>query len=653
MFAKMNFPINLCRVLVTTILFLTVTACSPIAAPAPSGETTRVESTPESPALVAFPTTAPETATPPAAPSITSTLTSQSVPASIPIVQLVSPISNTQISISQTTYLVAFAADDNGIARVEFYDDSTLVGTENAPSSAPAVFSAVVPWTPADLGSHVLRVIAYDTTNRASAPEDMTVSVTPDTRRPTAIILYPLGTPQLELGSILQIQAAAIDEVGVTQLDLYVDNQLAGYVTAPNAAGQSPFPTVFAWPALIPGAHTLFVRAHDNQDQTNDSGPLRVQVVDTHNPAISIAFDRTNALVNDPITITITALDVSGIQRVELWINRDVASVTTSASPARQTVMTVQTTWQGSFVGDYQISARAYNANGNFRHSLLQMISILAPGQSTPTRAATATPTRTRAPRATTTPRLQPPGPPIAELQLPTDKFTTQSPLRVTFGGIGKAELDHIELWGYEVDQPTPQLICTVDARSTTQKNAQCDWSPPTAGVVSLFAQAVDSYRQSGRSPTISGYIGVPDVPTPTPTPISFAGRWTAPGYIATLRQTGAALRGEFRMTVSGKDVDGRITAGTVKSDQTSFHVDFSAPITPTQSSTLGTETPLTATLAITPTTLTVTPSPNTPFAPAMDFDCNADPAMKTLTCNWRDARGQSGSLLLKRDSSP
>jgi hypothetical protein len=440
-------------------------------------------------------------------------------------------------------------------------------------------------------------------------------------------------------------------------MDLYVDNQISSYVTSSNAVGQSPFPTVFSWPALTPGAHTLFIRAHDNQDQTNDSGPLRVQVVDTHNPAVNIAFDRTNSLVNDPITITITALDVSGIQRVELWINRDIASVTTSANPARQTVMTVQTLWQGTFAGEYQISARAYNANGNFRHSLLQMISILAPGQPTPTRPAAATPTRTRTSRATTTPRPQPPGPPIAELQFPADKFTGSTPLRVTFGGIGKAELDHIELWGYAADQPTPQLICSVDARTTTQKNAQCDWSPPTAGIISLFAQAIDSYHQSGRSPTITGYIGVPNLPTPTPTPLSFAGRWTAPGFIATLRQTGAAVRGEFRMTVGSKDVDGRITAGTIKSDQISFHVDFAAVTTPTASPTispaLGTDMTPTATLAVTATTPTLTPATGTPVPPAMDFDCNVDPALKTLTCNWKDARGLTGSLLLKRESGP
>jgi len=640
MLANMGLAINLRRVIAASLFVLLVSSCEQIAAPVPgaAAPTQTSESATETPALLSFPTSALDT---PTAAAATALVTPPAL-ASLPVVQLVSPIPNTQISISQTIYVVAYAADDNGIARIEFFDDNTLVRAETAPTPAPPVFSAIVPWTPADLGSHVLRVVAYDTANHTSAPEETTVSVTPDTRRPTALILYPLGTPQVELGSILQLQVAAIDEVGVTQLDLIVDNQPFTYVTSPTANGQSPFPTVFSWPALTLGAHTLVVRAHDNQDTTNDSAALKVQVVDTHAPALNVAFDRTSAPANEPITITITALDVSGVQRVELWVGKDTASVTTSGNPARQTSMIVQSTWQSATSGDYQLSVRAYNANGNFKQSPPQTISILQPGQSPSTRVPAATPTRTRVPRATATPRLQPPAPPSAELLSPGNLFSAPSPLRVTFGGKGNAELDHLELWGYYQDQPMPQLICIVDARSTTQKNAQCDWAPPAAGVVSMFAQAVDSYRQSGKSPTVTGFVAVPIAPTPTATPILFSGRWTSPLYAATLRQTGSTLRGEFRTNVSGKDIDGRITSGTVKSDQLSFHVDFPSPSTATSTPVPGTE------VSTPPTTLT----PSGPIISSMDFDCNIDPAAITLTCNWKDDRGRNGSVLLRRETA-
>ena len=138
MSVRMKFSIYLRRTLAAPVLLLTIASCAPIAAPAPRNETATPAQAVATPPLVAFPTAASETAVPPTT-SLTSTLTSPSLAASLPIVQLVSPISNTQISISQTTYFVAFAADDNGIARIEFFDDQTLVKTETAPTPAPPI----------------------------------------------------------------------------------------------------------------------------------------------------------------------------------------------------------------------------------------------------------------------------------------------------------------------------------------------------------------------------------------------------------------------------------------------------------------------------------------------------------------------------------
>ncbi len=655
MLADMVSSRNLIQFIAAAALLLFLASCTQAVAPAPGAETTTpvVGPATQTPPLVAFPTAAPSTPTPQA--PVTGTLTAPRASLSIPLVQLVSPVSDTQVSISQTTYVVAYAADDSGIARIELYDDNALARAEPAPPSAPLVFSAIIPWTPTNLGNHTLRVVAYDVSGKASAPAETTVSVVPDTRRPAVVILYPLGTPQVELGSVLPIQAAAIDEVAVTQLDLLIDNQLVTYAAAPKAAGQSPFPIVFAWQALTPGTHTLVVRAHDNQDATTDSSPVKVQVVDTHTPVLSVAFDRTSAPANEPITVTVSALDVSGIQRIELWAGKEIASVTTSANPARQTSMTVQTTWQNATAGDYQLFARAYNANGNFKESPPQTITILNPGQLLPTAAPTAAPTRTRAPRPTATPPLQPPAPPIAQMLAPNDQFNASAPLRVTFGGKGNAELDHLELWGYTQDQPMPQLVCTVDARATTEKNALCDWTPATAGVVYLFAQAIDSYHQVSRSATISGYIGVPAVPlvTATPMPVSFAGRWTAPAFTATLRQSGSALRGDFKMTVNGSDLVGRITSGTVRSDGIAFHVEFAPAVTPTATFT---STPTVTPGAKTPTaatpTLAATPTATVSATPAMDFDCSVDTAITALSCNWKDARGRSGSVVFQRESN-
>ena len=643
---------------ISIILPLIASACTPTApAPVAATGTPAVErasaTTAITPAstvpLVAFPTTTPIL---PTAPAATVTLSPSSTPSprgtgGAPVVQVVSPLTNAQVSVNQTVYVVAFAASENAVTRIELAADNTPVRSENAPG-ALQTFSAIIPWTPTQLGVHVLRVVAFDSNNVASAADEVSVSVTPDSRKPTAMILYPIGTPQIELGSILQIYTVATDEVGVTQLDLWVDNQIYTYVTLPNPGGQLSYPNVFAWTAVSPGNHTIFVRAHDNQYQTTDSAPLRVFVADTHTPTVNVSFDRTNTLMSDPITVTIAALDFSGIQRVELWTNKEISNTITSANPARQTSLTIQLPWQNSDPGDYRLLVRAYNANGNYKESPVQTISVLRSGQSTPTRAPTPSPTRTRAARAQPTARLQPPSPPSAEILQPLDRFIGQSPIRVTFGGRGNGELDRIELWGYYPGQLNPQVICTIDAHATTQKTGQCDWSPPNAGAVYLYAQAIDIFHQVGRSATIAGTIIVPALPTPTPTPVSLAGRWTATTvggqYIVNFRpivtQSGTALRGDFKIitqSTPATETNGRITTGTLKTDRANFHVEFTTapPATPTP-------VPETVTPTVAPTA--------TPAVPALDFDCGIDATGTMLDCKFKDSRGQSGSALFRRE---
>jgi hypothetical protein len=219
---------------------------------------------------------------------------------------------------------------------------------------------------------------------------------------------------------------------------------------------------------------------------------------------------------------------------------------------------------------------------------------------------------------------VQPPPAPKAEIISPADRFNVTAPLRVTFNGQASSELDRIELWGYYPGQTNPQILCTVDARATTQKTGQCDWTPPMLGVVTLYAQAMDIYRQAGRSTPITGFVGAPMLPTATPTPLTTTARWnaaTASGPMtATLRQTGNTVRGEFKMT----DATGRITSGTLRADRLTFSVDFSPE--------------------------GATPTPNTL---TMDFDCVADLQAGTLSCTYRDSRGRTGAAFFRRESNP
>lgn len=616
------------HLMLALILLMLVASCEPITAtppltatPSPSASPTvaRATETPvTAPIVVAFPTAVPS-------PSVTPTLAPAPVSRAAPVVQLASPAQNAQISVNQTYTLVVLASSENGIARIEVTADGAPVHIEN-PSAPVPTFTAFVSWTPTQIGAHVLRAVAYDAQNRASAPDEVTVTVLQNARKPTAIIVYPIGVPQIELGSVLPIYGIATDDAGVTQVELWVDNQLATYLVAQNSTGQLTFPFVFHWHALAPGTHTFFVRAYDNQNLTTDSAPLRILVVDNQVPSLSVAFDRTHAPAGEPITLTVSALDVSGIQKIEFVSGREIFATLTSSNPARQTALAGQIVYQNLNPGEYPIIVRAHNANGNIKESPPQIVSILRPGQAAPTAAPTLTPTRTRVPRATVTPRSQPPPAPKAEIIAPTDRFNLSAPLRITFSGQASAELERIEVWAYYPGQALAQVICLIEARATTQKTGQCDWTPPAAGVVTLFAQSIDIYRQIGRSPAITGFVGAPVPPTATPTPLTATARWsaaTATGPMTiTLRQTGTTLRGEVKMT--GVEPVGRIVSGTARAERLSFSVDFSA-------------------------------EGGTPVAGAltMDFDCVTDLNAGTMSCTYRDSRGRTGAALFRREPNP
>jgi len=498
---------------------LVLLACEAVipASPTPNIPTATPAPPTSTPVRIAFPTFTPTVEpTFAAMPTALPTIASANPRGTLPLVQLVSPIANTQISVHQTHYVVVYAADDNGITRIELMVEGVLVRAENAPTPAPRIFSASLPWTPTYTGTHTLRALAYGVGNRAGVSEEVSVTVLQNARRPSVLITAPVGLPQIELGNILHIHGVATDEVTVTQVELWVDNQLYTYLTPPPTDNPTVFPFVFTWPALMPGTHTFLVRARDQQEQTTDSTPLRVLVVDTHSPIVQMWAERTSALVNEPITLTVTALDVSGIQRIEFLNGKEIFYTAKSSHPTRQTALTAQVVWQSASPGDFQIGARAYNANGNVKDTPMQTISILRWGQPTPTPLPTLTPTRARTPRATATPRAQPPPPPTVEIISPHDHFSGSAPLRVTFSARSNAELERIELWGQLSGQLHPQLICALDARASTQKTALCDWNVPIAGMVSLFAQATDAYRQTARTAPITGFISAPPLPAAT-----------------------------------------------------------------------------------------------------------------------------------------
>jgi hypothetical protein len=607
------------------------TATPPLATPfptlsvptdTPQPTTTLTTSAPAIPTLPATPlppspspmlTLVPSTATPalPATPIHESLL---------PLVQIFPFPSAGPISANQPVVLNILAADAVGITRLELYDENVLYNSTTSANPAPHTMSVVVTWKSQKLGVHHLRVVAYDLGGNASAPADLALEVLDDNRHPSAAFTVPVGAIDLAMGAPIVVQGVATDEVAVSRVDLYVDNQLYTYINSDQP--QSSFAFAFMWLPTSAGVHQLFLRAHDNRDQTGDSAPLLVNAVDVQAPALTASYERDEVQVNGTLLVHALALSSNNIARIELWADNDVAQVVESTAPGGQTILDVQLVWLAGALGDHMLFVRAYDRGGLNTSSSPQIIHV----RSTLARAPTATPTVLIAAATVAVSQPTPPPQPVLP-QPPTIAVTTggdrlalllPGPVDIHLDAHGSMELDHAELWAFDQGEANPHLLYSEEAAGATDKTFDYAWTPPSAGVVYLFARVVDQLGQTGLSPVTPVYLLAPPAPTPTPAFFSLAPRWAAEiptnRFTVEFLQLGRALRGTFTNTpLNGPTYTGSIVEGAVTADRVEFSVEFESPDA----------------------------NPRT-----LDFTCLPSARPAQLACNYQDETGSRGSAI-------
>jgi thermitase len=204
------------------------------------------------------------------------------------------------------------------------------------------------------------RVNAYRALLAAGAP-----SV--DTTPPVTSIASPASASIVS--GIVNVQANASDNVGVTKIELYVDNVLANI--------SSQVPLFYAWDTtgLANGLHTLHSLAYDSAGNTGASSDVSVDV--ENNPAVSTDTTPPIAQISSPIPGSIVkrsqkiytaTSDNVGVVRVELYVDNALAASSTTSSPT----FTLNTTkWSK---GTHTLEALAYDAAGNAGASALDNV---------------------------------------------------------------------------------------------------------------------------------------------------------------------------------------------------------------------------------------------------------------------------------------
>jgi hypothetical protein len=431
-----------------------------------------------------------------------------------PTVQLLAPTQGVQLAVNQAVNVVALVADDAGVRLVEFYADNVLQGSQTP--NNPTTYQAVFPWSSTQIGQHTLFVIAYDVYNNASAPATVSVTVNADTTAPQVSILAPPSPQNVGLGAQLQVQAAATDAAGVTQLQILVDNQPYNQVNSQNPAGQNPFAATFIYAATSPGAHTIIIRAVDAAGNIGNSGPLTVNVADNNPPSVTTNYSRYNVRENEQVTVYTNATDAAGIQRVELWADGGLYNVYNSPNPPAQTSLSIQQIWTSNTPGNHTLFVRVFDVNNQSTATPATTIFVRTPDQPTPTWTPFV-PTRTPYPTRTPPPVVPPPN---CQMQEPNTNFRVEDPNPIPIRWVCNAPggMSVIQVYGQYSGTMATQ-ISQEPGNGGTEQGGAFDWTAPSPGVVDVFVVAIDRLGQRGESPHIPGVVEHQRPPTMVPPP--------------------------------------------------------------------------------------------------------------------------------------
>ena len=293
-----------------------------------------------------------------------------SVSASVNIVVGQAPIVVVTVPVDCSTILgpitgLSLSADvmstTGKIARVEFFDGGTLVGT---------AFSA--PWTTlvdGTLGIHTVTARAIDDHGLASTSRPASFTVRGANHFPEVTLLSPSDGARFPLGSPVLMQATASDSDGtIVAVEFHSGDPngppLARVTTPPYTATVSNLPA---------GVVSILAVAIDDRDSRESSNVARITIAANAPPAIQLTAPVSGATYTAPAAIALaaTASDSDGtVSQVQFYAGSTLIGAATSAPYALA--------WNGVVAGSYSITAKATDNAGAVAQSAPVSVTVVA-----------------------------------------------------------------------------------------------------------------------------------------------------------------------------------------------------------------------------------------------------------------------------------
>ena len=252
-----------------------------------------------------------------------------------PIVSLTSPVSGATFSSPANIVVTASATDSNGVARVDFYQGTTLIGGS---STAPYTMT----WNNVTGGTYSLKAIAVDTLGASTTSTAVSITVT----GAKIFISSPANGSTLYGGGAATVSGTFTGDETSTIL---VGNGTSSRLATINTNTYSASVPVFI------GANTLTVSVA-RTDKTSDKASITV----TGNDSPKIAFrSPATAIFNAPANLLFDVDVVSpgrAISKVEFYKN-GILSSTVNSPPYQYTL-------SNALAQSYTIQAKATDSVG-------------------------------------------------------------------------------------------------------------------------------------------------------------------------------------------------------------------------------------------------------------------------------------------------
>ena len=258
-----------------------------------------------------------------------------------PKVTLTAPKNGAVATAPATIALRATASDTDGtIAKVEFFNGTTLVGSANV---APYQFN----WTGVTAGTYVIAAKATDNAGATTSSAAATVIV----KNPPGVVLTsPASGTVVTVPASVTLRATATTTTGtIAKVEFYRGTTKIGESTGA--------PYAFTWSGMAAGTYSLTAKATDNNGVVATSAPATLIV--NAPPTITISSPLNGAVVNASTTILVkaAAADAGGaVAKVEFFNGATKLGEATKAP--------YQVAWIGAAPGTYSLTARATDNYG-------------------------------------------------------------------------------------------------------------------------------------------------------------------------------------------------------------------------------------------------------------------------------------------------